>query len=144
MFGNRVMRIVSPVLAIWYLLCVVGFDVHRCLYSGEHFVSSLVAGLPGENIHPECDHDAWSDCHSHGISGRACCVDDINVLTLAGINDDDDNFLCDPDLYCPLLSNMEPGAGGTAQENAHRIQYSRSAPHIMSDGIFSLFSVWRI
>lgn len=144
MFWKRVMRIVSPLLAIWYLLCVVGFDVHKCLYSGERFVSSLAAGLPGENIHPECDHDAWSACHSHGISGRACCVDDINVLVLTGANDDDDLFRCCAAVDCPVLSYIEPDAVGIARENAHRIQYSCYAPHIMSGGIFSLFSVWRI
>lgn len=79
----------AVLLAAWYLLSVVGLDVHQ---DREHGATYVVCGLSGGNcevIHPEhhchdCDHDADGAC----MDGEDCCSDDFEaVLSVGGAPD---------------------------------------------------------
>ena len=85
-----VMKYVSVLMALWYCLSIIGFDVHSCTRSGERFVTSTLLGISCEEIHPEhschshgscCGHHD-SSCHHEGdeIDCSGCCTNDIHVL----------------------------------------------------------------
>ena len=52
----------------WYCLCLVGFDVHTCIRSGESIVSPLLVAADCEGLHHHCEGD-W---HSCGESCHCC------------------------------------------------------------------------
>ena len=98
----------SVLLALWYSLSVIGFDVHSCRATGEVFVTSLAVGATCEDVHPEhscrthggcCSHHHAADCcgkrHSsedaceHAgshVEKEDCCTNDLQVLLLTGVN----------------------------------------------------------
>lgn len=78
----------AALLCVWYLLSVVGLDVHS---DNEHGRTYVVSGLTGGNceaIHPEhhchdCDH-ADGEC----LEGEECCSDSFEaVLSVGGAPD---------------------------------------------------------
>lgn len=86
------LKYVSALMAVWYCLSIIGFDVHSCTMTGSTFVNSVLGGVECEDVHPEhdcCCHG--SCCHSgcnHGhdipsdenVSKRECCTNEIEVL----------------------------------------------------------------
>ena len=60
---SKLVKHMSALLAVWYSLSIIGFDVHSCVTTGDSFVSLIVSGITCEDIHPE------HTCHSHG----SCC-----------------------------------------------------------------------
>ena len=81
----------AVMLATWYLLSVVGLDVHQ---DREHGATYVVCGLTGGNceaIHPEhhchdCDHD--HDADGACMDDEDCCSDDFEaVLSVGGAPD---------------------------------------------------------
>lgn len=97
---NIVIKYMSALLAVWYCLSIIGFDVHSCEATGESFLASTISGITCEDIHPEHScHDHGHCCHhGHGSScthgeevadDSRCCTDDIHILAVQGIASDD-------------------------------------------------------
>ena len=102
---NMLLKYMSALLAVWYCLSIIGFDVHSCASTGNTFVSSILAGTSCEDIHPEHDCTCHgSCCHSHeepssdGIEkNHDCCTNEIEVLESEGVahsNDEVYGTLC--------------------------------------------------
>lgn len=145
-----IIKVTSSVLAIWYLLCVVGFDVHTCNHSGKSVVASLVAGISCEDMHPECCSDSCRTLHEHDIADKPCCTDDIRVLALTGGDrEESESHWHHHDCgcscgHCPILADIP-----VVSDICAVVQQDVAFPdlchrHIFSDNIFSVFSVWRI
>lgn len=150
MVQKRIIKVVSFALAIWYLLCVVGFDVHTCCHSGKSFVSSLVVGVTCDDIHPEsgCCHD--SCCGHHGLAGRKCCTDDIRILSLTGdsrVEGDTHHHhhhcdcLCG---HCPVLADISVRYSLSEDQGMPSALPDLPFRAGFPDNIQSVFSVWRI
>lgn len=77
------MKMCAVLLAVWYCMSIIGFDVHTCNGTGRIFVATFAEGLTCADIHPDhrCAHGQCSaaraaeccheDCCSH--SEKACC-----------------------------------------------------------------------
>lgn len=81
--------VAAVLLAAWYLLSVVGLDVHRDLEHGRTYVVCGLTGGDCEAIHPE-HHCHDHDCAAEGecLSGEDCCSDDFEaVLSVGGAPD---------------------------------------------------------
>lgn len=98
---ERMLRLSSLLLVLWYCFSVVGFDIHTCKGSGKSFVSTFIGGTSCEDIHPEhkCDeakccagsHKSIKDCcqgadtcGEYHIVPESCCSNDYLALTLTG------------------------------------------------------------
>lgn len=75
-------KLVSILTALSYMVAVGGLDVHADHESGRVFVRLLSMGIACEDIHPD------SPCHHHHTEGcedqEDCCSDDILVLSMPG------------------------------------------------------------
>ena len=95
------LKYISALLAVWYCMSIIGFDVHSCTSTGNIFVNSVLGGITCDDIHP--DHDCsghGSCCKSHKCCDHKteddCCTDEIEVLDSESVltSDDDVCFLC--------------------------------------------------
>ena len=102
------MKICAVLLAVWYCMSIVGFDVHTCKGSGRAFVTTFAEGMTCADIHPEqhCTHDRHheascchheSDCCAHhgqepeaSVDSQTCCTDSYQVIVLTGCRAEDD------------------------------------------------------
>ena len=103
--NKLVTKIFAALLVGWYLIGIIGFDVHTCSGSGRSFVVAFFEGMTCEDIHPEhsCDpaaccadkHEAHSCCcHHHegfSVSSKSCCSNDYLALEIAGTISQDDH-----------------------------------------------------
>lgn len=93
------MKYLSVMMAVWYCLSIIGFDVHSCIKTGERFVTSAISGVECNDVHPEhsChDHDGCcahhsESCHHEGesIEDSQCCTNDIHVLSVETLTSSD-------------------------------------------------------
>lgn len=97
-------KICAALLVGWYLIGVIGFDVHTCSGSGRSFIVSFFEGNACADVHPEHECEADECCGSHhnhdagccedhsecpfcdgmSIESKSCCSNDYQMLTLAG------------------------------------------------------------
>lgn len=147
---KRVIKVVSFALAIWYLLCVVGFDVHTCRHSGKSFVLSLVVGVACDDIHPEsgCSHDLC--CGHSSLAGTKCCTDDIKILSLTGdsrIGGSAHHHHCHCSClcgHCPVFADM-PVSCNLPEDAGVLLKFPAWPSNAyFQDNILSVFSIWRI
>ena len=109
MLRNVPMKICAAVLAVWYLMSIIGFGVHTCMGSQRSFLTSFVSGITCEDIHPEhhcgeahhCSghHECHgcTDRHESGmpeIESSPCCSDDFMVLSLTGTAPSSEDYSC--------------------------------------------------
>ncbi|MBQ8838650.1 MAG: hypothetical protein IJ005_04950 [Bacteroidales bacterium] len=110
MQNRNFIKLFSVLLTLWYIISIIGFDLHICGCSGEKYVSSFLTGISCEDIHPEHMqlHDCTDvdDCCSHHHKGHGhhereqvadspCCTDDYQVLLLTGERVDVSNKFSD-------------------------------------------------
>ena len=87
----------AVLLVLWYLLSVIGFDVHTCASSGDTFIATVASGFSCDDIHPEhhshktckscCEchhHEQEPDESSASFGVKSCCTDDFQVIALTG------------------------------------------------------------
>lgn len=80
--------VAAVLLALWYLLSVVGLDVHRDLEHGRTYVVCGLTGGDCEAIHPEHHCHDCDDSEGECLSGEDCCSDDFEaVLSVGGAPD---------------------------------------------------------
>lgn len=76
--GNFIQAVSCIFLCCWYLVSIVGLDIHTDHHDNRTYVVSLLSGISCENIHPE-DHCACQDC-THDND----CEDESDFLTVTG------------------------------------------------------------
>ena len=68
MIKERLIRLGACALCLWYILCIVGFDVHECSHSGHSYLATAYAMEEGcLSIHPNhlcCEDENELDCCS--------------------------------------------------------------------------------
>ena len=89
--------IAAVLFGLWYLLSVIGFDVHTCTSSGRTFIATVASGFSCEDIHPSqhvhdschsgcaCRHQEPEKSESDSALGmKSCCSDDFQMILLTG------------------------------------------------------------
>ena len=73
----------AALLACWYLLSVIGLDVHQDKEHGRTYVVCGITGGDCEAIHPHVHcHDA--DAEGECLSDEECCSDDFEAVLAVG------------------------------------------------------------
>lgn len=82
--GSIIEMLACTLLCAWYLMSIVGFDVHTDHHDARTYVVSLLSNLSCEHIHPEdeccCELDDEAE-YPHDD-----CDDETDVLVITGTN----------------------------------------------------------
>ena len=106
---SKLVKYMSALLAVWYSLSIIGFDVHSCVTTGDSFVSLIVSGITCDDIHPEHSCNSHGNCcggsHRHSCCSahnesedctaeafktdrNKCCTNDFRILEITGAGQD--------------------------------------------------------
>ena len=139
-------KICSVLLVLWYLMSVIGFNVHTCSGEGHSFVTTFIDGVTCADIHPEhhCD-DEHHCCEAEEHDD--CCTDDFQVLSLTGLMSDDTQDYCGESHFsgcpCVAVSCIElPQV--CADDFLLKDLYEPESGSAASDDVQSFFGIWRI
>ena len=110
-----VLKYISALLAVWYCMSIIGFDIHSCTVTGNTFVNSILSGITCDDIHPEhdcCGHGGCCQPHKccgcetpaadTSLDNEDCCTNDIEVLdseVVASSDDDNTGKVCASSLF---------------------------------------------
>lgn len=158
------MKFTALLLTLWYLISVIGFDVHVCKGSARSFITTFMSTC--KDIHPGHDclpmlcshhvydiaaHEGAGCCHSScSHSGEAytsdtCCTDSYQVLILTGGRYDEQKFhggCCCHYCPCPDVSDIADIISACSVNNHNSYFY---LPKSLSDIDFQSFlGIWRI
>ena len=162
MMRTMSMKICAAMLAVWYLMSIIGFGVHTCMASQRSFVTTFINGVTCEDIHPDhhCtdSHHCHSaeechDCdHSHhraadvSMDTQPCCTDDFVVLTITGMESSSENDYSECHCgICPftaeLFSDCHPHS---MNSEIYRIMSLPDSGLIVPGDAQSFLGIWRI
>lgn len=163
-------KICAVLLAVWYCMSIIGFDVHTCNGTGRTFVATFAEGLTCADIHPEhhCAHGhcraaghtecCHEDCCSHTehacgheggseLNSPSCCSDSYQSILLTGFRTGDNHRHYDechcggcPCVIQEYLCGLTP-AGHAASDMHFHIP---DPGYIVPCDVQVAFSVWRI
>lgn len=161
------MKYLSILMAVWYCLSIIGFDVHSCTVTGESFLASTYSGTSCNEIHPEhscqshgscCQHHtlscshASSCCHTAScnherveVAESQCCTNEIHVLTTISLTsmDGQRHYGEWNSSHCPcllhLMSEVVPYHYGSSEHTFLLPDSGLRAPDRQA-----LLNIWRI
>lgn len=89
-------KIAAFAILMWYLVSLVGLDIHRDIEHGHIYVVPAWMAQSCETIHPhvhchDCDgcHEGEECCHTDGCEeDEDCCTDDFESVTITGTDSD--------------------------------------------------------
>lgn len=146
MKNRNIIKFLSFAMIVWYVLCVMGFDIHTCRHSGKTYMVSLVAATECADIHPDMQCNVHSaDCHCDDVCKDGCCSDDIKVLSLTGTERNQDSTVTDV-LQCSqacFLPHDEASAEAFFYGNFYYRYQDLLIPDSLPD-ILASYSIFRI
>lgn len=104
--GSIIQAIFCVLLCSWYLMSVVGFDIHTDHHDSRTYVVSLLSNTSCESIHPgdECaceHHHHHHDCGEEGINcNHDDCDDSADFLDVTGTDTADLTALAPAAAFC--------------------------------------------
>ena len=158
---NIFTKLSAMLLAVWYSLSIIGFDVHTCNGSGKTYIATVVGGFSCEDIHPGHGVSEHSHvpgeccCHSHEsefdggleITPLPCCSDDYHVIYLTGVRSDDESertgTLNGEGQYCILNTHIENPKFNIFHSGLRAFYKPRSGDPVPLD-VQVAYNIWRI
>lgn len=157
---DRILRISSMLLVLWYCFSVIGFDVHTCNASGRSFIATVLSGMTCEEIHPShhcsedhccashvsccCHHDTQKQPADFSYENDSCCSDEYIALSLTGNTDNAQRHInIESILSAALLPAYDCSSTVISGISADYMPYVHCGPGVFRD-YQSLLNVWRI
>ena len=141
----------AALLAIWYCMSIIGFDVHTCMSSGRTFVTAFTESLACADIHPEhhccADSCCSSEKHEESVGAKSCCSNDYQVIQLSGYrtNDDSEDKYSFSKVSFPCVADVPVRYVAMAKYHAEHIQFLEPDSGVLPPGdLCATFGVWRI
>ncbi len=154
---ESVIKVLSCLLVVWYMLCLIGVNVHTCNASGKSVMSLVVEGLGCDDIHPEhhCSGGPHGCCGGHGSDdGGAsfcsrCCSESILLMEVVCADREEEGHSHHHNCgcacgHCPVLSDICTGIFGFPCSGTVMRIPDFSYKGLLSENIQSFYSVWRI
>ena len=161
MVRNMFMKICAVMLAVWYLMTIIGFGVHTCMGSQRSFVTTFLSGVTCEDIHP--DHHCTDSHHCHGdgechdcthgqsacdvtFDSQPCCSDDFVVLEVTGTAPSSENDFSDCHCgHCPFTAELVPDGHSYVEKSGfNKIMSLPDSGLIVPGDVQSVLGIWRI
>ena len=138
MMRSMPMKYCAVLLALWYLMSIIGFNVHIC-HSAHHEAHHI--------SHVEEHHDCC--CHHDDAEPEdsfSCCTDEYHVLTLSGMVSSNENDIeHSVSLDSQIFAGYIPNSCMSFNENRiHKITSLPDSGLIAGGDIQSVLSIWRI
>lgn len=146
---NVFLKYMSALLAVWYCMSIIGFDVHSCNATGNIFVGSVLSGTACVDIHPEHDcagHGSCCSSHScceHEKAEDDCCTNEIEVLDCESVVFSDDD-VCDLLAYTPDLTFSIIDLGLLPVGSVQQVLYYPDPWEYSASDQQAVLSIWRI
>lgn len=164
---NVALKYVSALLAVWYCVSIIGFDVHSCTATGSTFISSVLGGISCDDIHPdhdcnghgaccgshEADRHEYSCCSCHHdqaagecvveASSTGCCTNDIEVLDTLVVSTSNDEYQADMADSLPCLF-VENDYVSFIQHSFDYIIYVSGSGGVPLPDRQAILNIWRI
>lgn len=150
------LKYVSVLMAMWYCLSIIGFDVHSCTVTGSTFVNSVLNGTTCEEVHPEhdccchgsCCHTACGHDHSSPSAETVdenddCCTNEIEVLDSEGVTTVED-YAFDVLDATSVLAFVENDYNSLLHSEAATVLYVPDSGHYRQPDLLAVLSIWRI
>lgn len=139
MMRSMSMKYCAVLLALWYLMSIIGFNVHIC-HSAHHDVHHNISHV-GDHQDCCCHHEKADPEISF-----SCCTDEYHVLSLSGMvssneNDVEQSVCADSQIFAGYIPDV------CISFNENRIHKIRSLPDsglIAGGDVQSVLSIWRI
>lgn len=149
------LKYVSALMAVWYCLSIIGFDVHSCTVTGSTFVNSVLSGVECEDVHPEHDCCCHGSCchsgcsHDHkvpskeNVKDKECCTNEIEVLDSEVVISVEDEGCSMSDAAWAVAFVVNDYTGSVNAE-AEYLSYSPGSGILRQPDLQAVFSIWRI
>ena len=160
---NVFTSLTAILMVVWYLLSVIGFDVHTCSGSGETYIATVASGFTCEDIHPgphgmsaHHEHSGCGCCHSEksettdteqGFDTNPCCTDDFQVILLTGTRGADQQQRHDvgcSQVYSSYIADIQdviPYSDLCLSDR--KILLRPCIGGIVSHGVQAVYNIWR-
>lgn len=145
-------KYLSVILSVWYVMSIIGFDIHSCVSTGEKFVTTAIQGVSCEDVHPDhscaahgshcCGHDHPAPC-DNGINEPECCTNDLLVLEVTGANQQYNEYNPEAQMMpaCLLAEQVSP----VSEYSYSQINDDRGLPdRVSGPDCQAVLSIWRI
>lgn len=175
-FASRMKKLLmnmsAVLLAVWYCMSIIGFDVHTCMSSGRTFIAAFTEGVACSDIHPEhhcCGASCCSGHHHHeasccssehcdempsehnsaqtSVDAKSCCSNEYQVILLSGCRtdyDSDEKHSFSKVSY-PCILDIPVAYIAMAKYHADHIQFLEPDSGVHQPGDLCVaFGVWRI
>lgn len=150
------LKYISALMAVWYCMSIIGFDVHSCTVTGSTFVNSVLSGTTCEDVHPEHDRCCHGSCchsacgHDHGLPSSEkidenddCCTNEIEVLDHEGVSSAEEDA-CDMFDLTSVLSFVENDFNTLLHAESVTVSYVPDSGHSRQPGNQAVLNIWRI
>ena len=143
-------------LGVWYLLSVIGFDVHTCNASGEIYIATVAGGFSCDDIHPDGhkqthhEHSCCKCCQSHQgdsdkLKTKPCCTDDYQVILLTGVRSAQD---AEDSYQQTLVETINIAESDYSYshifDNGLRAFYKPGSGGLTPRDVQAVYNIWRI
>lgn len=155
MMRSLPIKICAVMLAIWYMMSIIGFGVHTCMGDQRSFVTTFISGMTCEDVHPEHHCHGDGECHDCGHGQRSadlsfdsqpCCSDDFVVLTITGTapSSENDHGECHCG-HCPIVTELlSDGHTSLVRSEINRMMSLPDSGLIVPGDVQSFLGIWRI
>ena len=147
------LKYVSALMAVWYCLSIIGFDVHSCTATGSTFVNSVLSGVECEDVHPEHDCCCHGSCcnsgcnHDHNtpakenVGKKECCTNEIEVLdSEVVVSVEDDGF----DLPVATFAFVENDYVPMIYAQGASVSENPGSGNLRLPDLQAVLNIWRI
>lgn len=154
---NVGIRSLAIIVLLWYIMGIVGFNVHTCSASNDSFIVTFIEDMSCNAIHPEelcapvktccccCSHSSETSSHSdESIEASKCCTNEYQMLTSVADRVDETQKIINFDRL--LHGTFQTYADVAADNPCLAVFRTNGPPHsfLCARNIHSAYGVWRI
>ncbi len=139
------MKICAVLLAVWYVVSIIGFGVHTCMAGHHSCMTECVCEVSCENTHHDhdcCNHEDETPVYEES----PCCADDFVVLSVTGtVPSYEKDYIEYHPVYFPFTDALISDVHDLfVKSEINRILSLPDSGLLLPGDIQSVLGIWRI